>query len=340
MMARLEAVCRLMILFGGVANAALVGSSTLQEFSSLVVFGDSYTDAGPEYYTPDPSQNFSTTTSTGGRIWPQYVQQYTGANLYDYAVSGAVCDSYFSPSRRNGVKQNQVPYFLKDKDYVGDNSLVIPVNETIYAIWIGTNDLGPASFFTDNRPSLSLLDYVECVYAQLDALHDAGARNFVLLNLAPLNYAPMYALPENGGTINTNFWKDEAAYNSNVTQVSEKMRQYVALLNSVYNYRTTEEVQISDRYPGSSFTIFDVHSLLSDMWHNPESYLNGTVPANVTSTITACGAACKASEVRDSYLWYDSLHPSEQTDRIIAREFVDIVAGNSTWARTWKSPSS
>lgn len=206
--------------------------------------------------------NQSTVTSTGGRIWPQYIQQYTGVNLYDYAVSGAVCDAYFSPSKRNGVKQNQMPYFLKDKDYVGDNSLVIPSNETIYAIWIGTNDLGPSSFFTDNRLSLTLLDYVDCVYEQLDTLHEAGARNFVLLNLAPLNYAPMYALPENGGTINTTFWKDEGVYNNNVTQVSEKMRQYVALLNSIYDFRTSEEVQISDRYPSSSFTIFDVHSLV------------------------------------------------------------------------------
>lgn len=208
------------------------------------------------------TNNQSTVTSTGGRIWPQYIQQYTGINLYDYAVSGAVCNAYFSPSKRNGVKQNQVPYFLKDKDYVGDNSLVIPSNETIYAIWIGTNDLGPSSFFTDNRLSLTLLDYVDCVYEQLDTLHEAGARNFVLLNLAPLNYAPMYALPENGGTINTTFWKDEGVYNSNVTQVSEKMRQYVALLNSIYDFRTSEEVQISDRYPSSSFTIFDVHSLV------------------------------------------------------------------------------
>ncbi|KAJ0114618.1 acetyl esterase [Diaporthe amygdali] len=338
-MTRLEHIVLPMLWLSSVTSAALVGSSTLQDFSSLVVFGDSYTDDGPEYYTPEPSQNLSTVTSTGGRIWPQYIQQYTGINLYDYAVSGAVCDTYFSPSKRNGVKQNQIPYFLKDKDYVGDGSLINPSNETIYAIWIGTNDLGPAAFFTDNRVSLTILDYIDCVYEQLDALHEAGARNFVLLNLAPLNFAPMYALPENGGTINTTFWKDEETYNANVTQVSEKMRQYVALINSIYNYRTSEEVQISDRYPASSFTIFDVHSLLSDMWNNPASYLNGTAPVNVTSTITACGAACNDSSVRDSYLWYDSLHPSEQTDRVIARAFVDIATGNSTWGRTWKSPS-
>lgn len=41
------------------------------------------------------------------------------------------------------------------------------------------------------------------------------------------------------------------------------MRQYVALVNSVYEYRTQTEVAILDRYPQSTFTIFDVHSLVS-----------------------------------------------------------------------------
>lgn len=71
--------------------------------------------------------------------------------------------------------------------------------------------------------------------------------------------------------MNTTFWKDEGAYNANVTQVSEKMRQYVALVNSIYNYRTSEEVQISDRFPESSFTIFDVHSLVSTSNFSPSS---------------------------------------------------------------------
>lgn len=111
------------------------------------------------------------------------------------------------------------------------------------------------------------------MYSQLDTLHEAGARNFVLLNIAPLNYAPMYALPENGGTLDSHFWTDEDEYNTNVTQVSEKMRQYVSLVNSIYEYRTPVEVRISDRYPESAFTVFDVHSLVrmddfprSELW--------------------------------------------------------------------------
>lgn len=84
------------------------------------------------------------------------------------------------------------------------------------AIWIGTNDLGPSAFFTDNRASLTIVDFVDCVYNQLDTLYDAGARNFVLLNLAPLNHVPSFALPEYGGTLNTQFWPNEDTYNDNV----------------------------------------------------------------------------------------------------------------------------
>ena len=139
------------------------------------------------------------------------------------------------------------------------------MNNVNSAIWIGTNDLGPSAFFTDSRLNLTIVDYVDCVYQQLDILYATGARNFVLLNIAPLNYAPMYALPQNGGTIDTEYWEDEDTYNTNATQVSEKMRQYVALVNSIYAYRTPAEVQISDRYPASSFTIYDVHSLVRNI---------------------------------------------------------------------------
>jgi hypothetical protein len=76
---------------------------------------------------------------------------------------------------------------------------------------------------------------------------------------------------------------------------------------------------------------------MTDIWENPGNYLNGTVPHNVTSSVYQCGDACAASEVRDSYMWYDELHPSEQTDRIVAREFVNVVRGETKWARFWRS---
>jgi hypothetical protein len=37
-------------------------------------------------------------------------------------------------------------------------------------------------------------------------------------------------------------------------------------------------------------------------------------------------------------MWYDELHPSEQTNRIVAREFVNVVGGQSVYASYISAP--
>lgn len=78
---------------------------------------------------------------------------------------------------------------------------------------------------------------------------------------------------------------------------------------------------------------------ISDIYHNPTSYLNGTTaPLDVRGYNRHCNATggnCQTSSSPDSFLWFDALHPSEQTDRVIAREFVEVVKGTSRWASYW-----
>lgn len=74
------------------------------------------------------------------------------------------------------------------------------------------------------------------------------------------------------------------------------------------------------------------------MYNNPSQYLNGTAPPNVTSWDNQCGttgAVCTREASPDSYLWFDELHPSEQSDRIFAEKFIEVVKGNSPWATYW-----
>lgn len=75
---------------------------------------------------------------------------------------------------------------------------------------------------------------------------------------------------------------------------------------------------------------------MTEIWLHPRYYLNGTLPLNVTGYILQCsGGECASAESRDSFMWYDELHPSEQTDRILAREFSKVVNGTSKWATYW-----
>lgn len=77
---------------------------------------------------------------------------------------------------------------------------------------------------------------------------------------------------------------------------------------------------------------------MTDIYYNPSAYLNGTAPLNTTGVVHRCdatGANCVTNPSPDSYMWYDDLHPSEQTERVIAREFVKVVNGTSKWASYW-----
>ena len=115
------------------------------------------------------------------------------------------------------------------------------------------------------------------------------------------------------------------------------MKEYTALVNSLFTYRTPYELLIAKRYPGASFAVYDVNSFITDIYNHPNQYLSS--PANVTSPYYLCdltGANCKTASLGlDHYLWYDELHPSQQTDKAIAREFVNVVKGTSKYAAYW-----
>lgn len=102
------------------ASVALPRQSSpwdLNTINSLITFGDSYTDENRLSYfiahngsAPPPGTYLpeGLNTASGGRTWPRFVVQYTGntdssgqwtpgIELYDYAVSGAVCSNNITP---------------------------------------------------------------------------------------------------------------------------------------------------------------------------------------------------------------------------------------------------
>ncbi|KAK5135902.1 hypothetical protein LTR04_004581, partial [Oleoguttula sp. CCFEE 6159] len=119
------------------ASAAAHNAWGLKSLTSLVSFGDSYTDENRlAYFIANngsaPPVGYvgpvSTMTASGGRAWPRYVSYYTGCNIYDYAVSGAVCSNeitprIFTPINANfpSVKEYEIPAFIADSKYVEPN---------------------------------------------------------------------------------------------------------------------------------------------------------------------------------------------------------------------------
>lgn len=96
---------------------------------------------------------------------------------------------------------------------------------------------------------------------------------------------------------------------------------------------------------------FDSYALFNDIYTYPARYLNGTAPLNVTGPAVACvyspyestsepGVCTIANgSDRDSFLWYDELHPSEQADRVVARAVTDVIQGKSErWTTFYRGP--
>ncbi|WPB01764.1 uncharacterized protein RHO25_006396 [Cercospora beticola] len=329
----------------------------LKKFTSLVTFGDSYTDDSRLSYLGQTNGSLppvgyanpaNYNSASGGRPWPQYVAQYSDIHLYNYAVSGAVCSNDITPrTYRPGilfpsVEEYEVPAFIADSEYVepnGDKFMINPPDETVYSIWIGTNDLGNKGFLTDQQVrGTNIVNYTDCVFDALKQLYDQGGRYFVLQNIAPLNLAPVYALPEDEGVAGKDkYWLADWPLD-NQTAMSYRMLEQVVTVNAIFECQTPFVKRISREFEDARFAIFDMHALISDIYYNPALYLNGTAPLNVRGFDNQCnstGGDCVRSDSPDSFLWYDALHPSEQADRVFAREFVEVVKGTSRWARYW-----
>ncbi|KAL4991882.1 hypothetical protein BDW68DRAFT_184544 [Aspergillus falconensis] len=319
-----------------------------EKWRTLITFGNSYTDDTRLQYfeghhgNPPPvgwKEPVSNDTYSGGYNWGYFASQFANVTRFNYAVSGAPCSNKITPrfyepinAPYPSVLEYEIPAYLADSKYVdpsGNKFMDINANETVYAIWIGTNDIGSDAFLTDSQvKGTTIPDYIACVYKALDSMYADGARYFVIMNLAPLQLAPQYATPENGGQVSTD--------GTNVTEKSYRMWESVVTINDVYRYKTPYEKIVARRYPGAQLAVMDMYGLIWEIYHNPEQYLDA--PANVTGYAKHCDRAtghCERLPNEHSFLWFDGLHPSERTDEIIGKEFVNVVMGNSSYAEYW-----
>jgi phospholipase/lecithinase/hemolysin len=305
-----------------------VATSNGSSFEYLVVFGDSYSDDGrgnyfwdngakqPPVGTNPPESGINW---TGGLVWGQYVGNYTGATVYDYAIGGSTCTNTIIP-KFNPFYNATVPSVLDEMipAYENDTETALYADVTaenaVYGLWIGTNDLGVDAFLMDTQvPNTNLTTYVDCLWSVFDHIYTAGGRRFVILNNNALQLAPVFRTPEQGGTGNSLYWGDKENYN--MTEYNQKMMEYTVMANRLISDGAPLNLLVHNRWPGASFGVFDVNGLVTDIFNNPQKYLEA--PYNATWYYNDCpSAGCPADRLLDSYLWYDALHPSNKTSKL------------------------
>ncbi|KAG7088345.1 hypothetical protein E1B28_012349 [Marasmius oreades] len=289
------------------------------QIKNLVTFGDSYTDV--------------VSVGDGGVAWPMYAAGYAHVSLFPFARSGATCSNNITFRPFPSVFESQLPLYFAEKN---NGTLKLDPQETIYTLWIGTNDVGANSLIT-GQPKASIVDVANCMVNWVRVLYESGARNFIFQNMIPLQHVPMYspnAYPDR-------FWFAQR----NTTEWSIFMEELVLSGNALTKLLLNALVP---KLKGAHVAILDSHSLFQDMIDRPSLYLNGTAPFNVTGAVNACvfevnnpnNPVCTVvppGPERDSYLWFDELHPSEQADRIVARQVADVIGGQRNNWTVWLS---
>ncbi|KAF7326021.1 hypothetical protein MKEN_00453000 [Mycena kentingensis (nom. inval.)] len=321
------------------ALAAFACAKSPQRTKAVVLFGDSYTDQsrqhsiingtfpGKDYQEVFPPDDIA---GDGGVQWPWYLGLYGSYTIWNYAVGGAVCSNDLTPTFGfPDVIGGQADWFIQD--HIAQNgTLDMNPQEFVVIVYIGTNDLGLGSFVTDDQPpTTSLASIAECQLQVLRNLHALGARRFILNALVPLQLTRLYA-PTDAPTIYF-----PAPHNG--TQWNKRIFNFVQTMNALLRGGVAA---LRDEWKGTDATVqmFDMYAFFTEMYENPERFFNGSAPANVTghchqcpdpNDFRQCGIGDCTLDERDSYMWWDELHPSEQTGRNLAEEIFKALNGRS-----------
>ncbi|KAL6787597.1 PIF1-like helicase domain-containing protein [Trichoderma sp. SZMC 28012] len=134
-------------------------------------------------------------------------------------------------------------------------------DDTLYAMWIGVNDIGKKNIFIDSQtPGTSLTTFTDCVFTAFDRIYKNGGRKFVLMNVPPLELHPIYATPENKGVPpGTPDWPNKP---SNLTEVSFKMYEYTSAVNEIFKFQVPFQQHVAKRYPGAKWAIYGEYELV------------------------------------------------------------------------------
>lgn len=140
-----------------------------EQISRLVVFGDSYS-----------VQNVG-----DGRLqWPDWVagRQYANVELFDFAQSGATCSQALTPRIFPAIMEDELPLYTTMQK---NGSLPkLQAQNTLFAAWIGTNDVGAGCLLTgDQTQGVTLVDTTQCVAQWMQKVYALGGRNFLFLNV-------------------------------------------------------------------------------------------------------------------------------------------------------------
>lgn len=236
---------------------------------------------------------------------------------YDLAYGGATVDSTLAKpylptvlSLQQQVQQEFIPLYTG-----ADSQAYWDPESTLFAFWFGINDVG--NTYSSSLPEEYMAVYPRILdrYAeQIANLFDMGARNFLFLNIPPVQRSPL--TQSQGYDASVLEFQAIAIFNNGLANMAEELRQNASLVGEVVNV-----------------DVFDAYSLFSAVLDDPQAfeitkqYVNTTdycaAYENGTFTMTSFDSSCVAP-VND-YFWLNSLHPTYPMHDLLASSIAESV---------------
>ncbi len=269
------------------------------DFTKLVVFGDSLSDTGNLAFVDFPPPYFENRISDGP-VSADFLALNVGSNAdrsghlldqtggFNFAVAGG---NIVGADRED--LSSQVTAYLDRTNGDADS-------DALYLIFIGGNDIrGLRSIASLPSAESSISEIVASLEVQIDRLVAAGARAFLVPNVANIGRLPETIEKETSiPGVRARSELHSRAYNSALASMLEK-------------YKTDRDVSLVE---------FDLFGALETILDNPASFGFSTVdegcfdPSELEIELEC---ALFGFERRP---FFDSLHPSSATNRIISAQ--------------------
>ncbi|KAJ3557005.1 hypothetical protein NM688_g1712 [Phlebia brevispora] len=245
--------------------------------------GDSYSTVGAPQ-EPMPTKDKPLGISFPGHTYNDYdkpnwvgylVKKYPSLLAYDYAVGGSQVDDV-----RGQIQTRFLPSAGQKPGWAswdGSNSL--------FVTWIGINDCEFRSSWNKSRFEM----YQQQLLEQEESLYLAGARNFLFIDIPPLEKSPAYR----GG------------YSRHHEQQTVFDNWNSALYHSVAKFAAA--------HPDTTTLLYSSHDVFSRMLANPSAY-----GLNASNAHRSGGS-----------IWFDYLHPTSAVHSILAREIDEFLAAQA-----------
>jgi phospholipase/lecithinase/hemolysin len=261
----------------------LIQPVAARTFSEIYSFGDSLVDTGNTFeLTGLPTEPYFEGRLSNGLLWNEYLAQELEIPLTNLGFAGAT-SSELGLFLFGGEAISPVPGMLTQVSNFLDTSNSSIDSNALYTIWVGANDY---LFAEIEDPSIP----VNNITTAVTNLTQAGAENFLLVNLPDLGELPLIDL----------------------LGIPEEDVDALNLLSDVHNLGLEQSVQSLNSSGQINVDLLDINSLFRQA-------LNGELGfENTTDACTLTPECLLNQTIQDTFLFWDEVHPTTTAYSLIA----------------------